>query len=188
MRERGGRTPPQNGGNPCKLSTIPNRTVCPSDARFHPITNDLRRFREMPSLALSRRQRGFESRWGHKIKPPLTRSDTSHPSGRRQPLPELRERAGSETSSAALDVATTSAALVPSSGLAPGLSHGHWASRAPSPAAPIWTSGRWLAKWKLLGASSMVGLIGPTATDDDCRSIDDARRTDRHSLRLASSR
>ncbi|HTF39122.1 MAG TPA: hypothetical protein VK754_00850, partial [Propionibacteriaceae bacterium] len=63
-----------------------------------------------------------------------------------------------------MDVATTSAALVPSGGLAPGLSRGHWARRAPNPAAPIWTSGRWLAKWKLLGASSMVGLIGPTAT------------------------
>jgi hypothetical protein len=39
-----------------------------------------------------------------------------------------------------------------------------WARRAPNPAAPIWTSGRWLAKWKLLDASSMVGLIGPSAT------------------------
>jgi hypothetical protein len=77
MRERGGRTPPQNGGNPCKLSAIPNRTVCPSDTRFHPITNDLGRFREMPSLALSRRQRGFESRWGHNIKSPLTRPDAT---------------------------------------------------------------------------------------------------------------
>ena len=117
-----------------------------------------------PLRALSRRQRGFESRWGHKIKPPLTRSNTSHPSARRQPQHELRERAGSETSTAALDVSTTSAALVPSGGLAPGLSRGHWARRVPNPAAPIWTSGRWLAKWKLLDASLMVGLIGPTAT------------------------
>jgi hypothetical protein len=31
--------------------------------------------RKMPGFALSRRQRGFESLWGHKIKPPLTRID-----------------------------------------------------------------------------------------------------------------
>jgi len=77
-RERGGRTPLQRGGDRCKLSTIPNCTVCPSDSRFHSITKDLRRFREMPSFALSRRQRGFESRWGHKINwsspfPPILR-------------------------------------------------------------------------------------------------------------------
>jgi hypothetical protein len=136
--------------------------VCASHSKFAPMTRDSARCRKMPDFALSRRQRGFESRWGHKIKPPLTRSNTSQPSARRQPQHELSERAGSETSTAALDVATNSAALVPSG--APGLSRGHWARRAPNPAAPIWTSGRWLAKWKLLGASSMVGLIGPTAT------------------------
>jgi len=31
---------------------------------------------QLDGAALSRRQRGFESRWGHKIKLPLTRSDT----------------------------------------------------------------------------------------------------------------
>ena len=35
----------------------------------------------MPDFALSRRQRGFESRWGHKIKAPLTRSNTLTPLG-----------------------------------------------------------------------------------------------------------
>jgi hypothetical protein len=38
--------------------------------------------------------------------------NTSHPPVRRQPQHKSRERAGSETSTAALDVATTSAALV----------------------------------------------------------------------------
>jgi hypothetical protein len=76
-RERGGRTTIQRGGDRCKLSKIPNCTVCPSDSRFHSITKDLRRFREMPSFALSRRQRGFESRWGHQVKPALTRPDTT---------------------------------------------------------------------------------------------------------------
>jgi hypothetical protein len=76
-RERGGRTTIQRGGDRCKLSKIPNCTVCPSDSRFHSITKDLRRFREMPSFALSRRQHGFESRWGYKIKRPLTRPDTA---------------------------------------------------------------------------------------------------------------
>jgi hypothetical protein len=104
-RERGGRTPLQKGGDRYKLSTIPNWTVCPSDSRFHPITKDLRRFREMPSFALSRRQRGFESRWGHKLKSLLTRSNTSPPCVRSHPQHELRERAGSETAAAAPDVA-----------------------------------------------------------------------------------
>ena len=72
----------------------------------------------MPYFALSRRQRGFESRWGHKIKPPLTRSYTSHPLGR-QPQHELRERAGNETAAAALDVAALSAALGRSCRLGP---------------------------------------------------------------------
>jgi hypothetical protein len=76
-RERGGRTIPQKGGNRCKLSMISDCTVCPSDSRFRPITKDLGRLREMPSFALSRRQHGFESRWGYKIKPPLTRPDTT---------------------------------------------------------------------------------------------------------------
>jgi hypothetical protein len=62
-RERGGRTTPQKGGNRCQLSMISDCTVCPSDSRFRPITKDLGRLREMPSFALSRRQRGFESRW-----------------------------------------------------------------------------------------------------------------------------
>jgi hypothetical protein len=76
-RERGGRTPPQKRGNRCKLPTIPDRAVCPSGSRFRSIAKDLGSLREMPSFALSRRQRGFESRWGHKIKPPLTRPDTT---------------------------------------------------------------------------------------------------------------
>jgi hypothetical protein len=76
-RERGGRTPPQKGGDPYKLSAIPDRIVCASDSGLQPITKDLRRLREMPNFALSRRQRGFESRWGHQVKPALTRPDTT---------------------------------------------------------------------------------------------------------------
>src|SRR5215204_1153482 len=68
--EYGGRTIPQKGGNRCKLSMISDCTVCPSDSRFRSITKDLGRLREMPSFALSRRQRGFESRWGYKLKHP----------------------------------------------------------------------------------------------------------------------
>jgi hypothetical protein len=62
------------GGNRCKLLTIPNCVICPSDNRFRSITKDLGSLREMPSFALSRRQHGFEPRWGHKIKVSLTRS------------------------------------------------------------------------------------------------------------------
>ncbi len=76
-RERGGRTPPQKGGNRCKLPTTPDRAVCPSGSRFRSIAKDLGSLREMPSFALSRRQRGFESRWGHKFKSPLTRPNTT---------------------------------------------------------------------------------------------------------------
>jgi hypothetical protein len=47
---------------------IPNCPVSPSDSRFHRIIKDLRKFRKMPIFALSRRQHGFEPRWGHKIK------------------------------------------------------------------------------------------------------------------------
>jgi hypothetical protein len=64
-REHGGRKIPQKGGNRCKLSMISCGTVCPSDSWFRSITKDLGRRREMPSFALSRRQRGFESRWGY---------------------------------------------------------------------------------------------------------------------------
>src|SRR5829696_8457883 len=84
---------------------ISDCNVCPSQSRFRSITKDLGRLREMPSFALSRRQRGFESRWGHKIKSLLTRSNTSPTCVRSQPQHELRERAGSETAAAAPDVA-----------------------------------------------------------------------------------
>jgi hypothetical protein len=68
---------PTNDANRHKLSTTPDCTVCPSDSKFQPIIEDLGRFREVPGFALSRRQRGFESRWGHKIKLPLTRPDNT---------------------------------------------------------------------------------------------------------------
>jgi hypothetical protein len=45
---------------------------------FGQIAKDLGSLREMPSFALSRRQRGFESRWRHKIKSPLTRPNAPH--------------------------------------------------------------------------------------------------------------
>jgi hypothetical protein len=72
-----------------------NWTVCPSGGTVQPITKDLGRFREMPSFALSRRQRGFESRWGHKIKPSLTRQNAPYSCRRRRAQHELRERQGS---------------------------------------------------------------------------------------------
>jgi hypothetical protein len=60
-----------------EANNVSDCTVCPSQSRFRLITKDLGRFREMPHFALSRRQRGFESRWGHKKKPALTRPDTT---------------------------------------------------------------------------------------------------------------
>jgi hypothetical protein len=95
--------------------------VCASHRRFQPITRDFGSFQKMPNFALSRRQRGFESRWGYKIKPALTRSNTSHPCVRRQPQHELRERAGSETATATLDAAALLAAWVPPCRLASGV-------------------------------------------------------------------
>ena len=100
-RERGGRTPPQKGGNRCKLPTTPDRAVCPSGSRFRSIAKDLESLREMPSFALSRRQHGFESRWGYKIKVNLTRSNAPHANRQPQIQPELWERAGSGTAAAA---------------------------------------------------------------------------------------
>jgi hypothetical protein len=53
-------------------------TARPSQSSFRSIAKDLGRHREMPSFALSRRQHGFESRWGYKIKPSSpTRLDTA---------------------------------------------------------------------------------------------------------------
>ena len=113
-RERGGRTPRQRDGNRCKLSTIPDCTVCPSDSRFHSITKDLRRFREMPSFALSRRQHGFESRWGHKIKSLLTRPNTSPPCVRFHPQHEVRAVITSSRPRAFRSFITRSQNLAPS--------------------------------------------------------------------------
>jgi hypothetical protein len=64
----------------------------------------------MPGFALSRRQRGFESRWGHKIKSLLTRPNAPQPYTRRQVQNELRERQGSGT---ARHSATTSSPTRP---------------------------------------------------------------------------
>jgi hypothetical protein len=54
----------------------------------------------MHNFALSRRQRGFESRWGHKFEPTLTRSNASFSCA--ACTHELRERAGNRTVAAAL--------------------------------------------------------------------------------------
>jgi hypothetical protein len=59
-----------------------------------PPTGINRRSRLGTWTALSRRQRGFESRWGYKIKPHLTRPSAWRSRRRRQPKRELRERAG----------------------------------------------------------------------------------------------
>ena len=68
-RERGGRAPLQKGENQHNVPTSYLLCVCASDSRFQPIMRDLERRRRMPNFALSRRQHGFESRWGYKIKP-----------------------------------------------------------------------------------------------------------------------
>ena len=65
--ERGGRTRPQNGESQHNTPTTLVLHVCASQNRFQPIMRDLGSCRKMPGFALSRRQRGFESRWGHKI-------------------------------------------------------------------------------------------------------------------------
>jgi hypothetical protein len=104
-RERGGRTRLQKGGCQRNLPTSLVSHVCASHSGFEPIMRKPERCRKMPGFALSRRQRGFESRWGHKLKSLLTRSNTSPPCVRSHPQHELRERAGSETAAAAPDVA-----------------------------------------------------------------------------------
>jgi hypothetical protein len=64
-RERGGRARLQNGDRQDKLPTTFVLYVCASHSRFQPMTRDPGRCRQMPDFALSRRQRGFESRWGY---------------------------------------------------------------------------------------------------------------------------
>jgi hypothetical protein len=74
-RERGGRTHLQNGDSQHNLPTTFLLHVYASHSMFQPITRDLGKCREIPNFALSRRQHGFEPRWGHKIKMPLTSPD-----------------------------------------------------------------------------------------------------------------
>jgi hypothetical protein len=69
-RERGGRTRPRNSESQRNLTMNCLLPVCASHSKFQPITRDLGSCRIMPSFALSRWQREFESRWGYKIKPP----------------------------------------------------------------------------------------------------------------------
>jgi hypothetical protein len=76
-REYGGRTPEQKGEGQHNLPNDLLLHESASHSRFQLTTRDLGRHRQMANLALSRRQRGFESRWGHKIKPPLTRPDNT---------------------------------------------------------------------------------------------------------------
>jgi hypothetical protein len=68
----------QKGDRQHKLLTTPSQHICASQSRFQPITRDLGRRRKMPNFALSRRQRGFESRWGYMIKVPLTGSNAPY--------------------------------------------------------------------------------------------------------------
>jgi hypothetical protein len=77
-REHEGRTSLQNSEAQHKLSMTFLLLIFASHRSFQPIRRDLESQRKMPNFALSRRQRGFESRWGHKIKPPLTRPDTTN--------------------------------------------------------------------------------------------------------------
>jgi hypothetical protein len=92
----------QKGDSQHNLPTTPLKHICASRSRFQPIMRDLESCRKMPGFALSRRQRGFESRWGHKIKPPLTRSNASYFCGRRQVRHGLRELQGAGTSAGAV--------------------------------------------------------------------------------------
>jgi hypothetical protein len=77
------------------LTTFP-LCVCASQRRFQPITRDLGGCRKMLEFALSRRQRGFESRWGYKFKVTLTRSNAPHVNGQRQVQHQLMERQGAD--------------------------------------------------------------------------------------------
>ena len=62
----------QKSENQHELPTTLSLYVCASHSKFQMTMRDLGRHRQMPNFALSRRQRGFESRWGHKIKSSLT--------------------------------------------------------------------------------------------------------------------
>ena len=75
--EAEGRMRWQYGGMPHKLLMNCLFHICAGHSKFQPITRDLERLRKMHNFALSRRQRGFESRWGHKFEPTLTRSNAS---------------------------------------------------------------------------------------------------------------
>jgi hypothetical protein len=70
-RERGGRTRLQKSENQHSPRMTFALHVCASHSRFQSRTRDYGSCRKMPNFALSRRQRGFESRWGHKIKVPF---------------------------------------------------------------------------------------------------------------------
>jgi len=137
-------------------------TMCPSESKFRLITKDLGRFREVLSFALSRRQHGFEPRWGHKIKPFLTRANTSHLWVRTRSHPESRERAGSDCAAAGLDVVARSAAVAT-------LLRWRSVSRTATEARPRrlqWLQSEPAAlarKRKVVDANSAYG-IGPAAT------------------------
>jgi hypothetical protein len=68
---------PQKGESQHSTPTTLVWDVCASQSGFQPITRDLGSCPKKPSFALSRRQRGFESRWEHKVKTCLTRPDTT---------------------------------------------------------------------------------------------------------------
>jgi hypothetical protein len=104
---------PQKGDSQHNSPTTFLLHVYASHSRFQPITRNLGRCREIPNFALSRRQRGFESRWGHKIKVTLTRSNALYSPGRRQAQLELRERQGSGSSAAAVQLASYTMARRP---------------------------------------------------------------------------
>jgi hypothetical protein len=67
-REHEGRMSLQNGEGQHKLSLTFLLRVLASHRSFQPINRDFESQRKMPDFALSRRQHGFESRWGYKIK------------------------------------------------------------------------------------------------------------------------
>ena len=77
--ERGGRTPLQRRENQYSTTTTFMSRVCASHSRFQPITQDREVWRKRSEFALSGRQHEFESRWGYKIKPPLTRPNPLTP-------------------------------------------------------------------------------------------------------------
>src|SRR5215207_4167970 len=94
-REQAGPTTVQMDANRRDPPTKIDRVFVLVRPWFRQRSADLANRQQVPSIALSRRQRGFESRWGYKIKVVLQGSNASASCRRCQGQHELRERQGS---------------------------------------------------------------------------------------------